>query len=286
MGRYAKSTILAMSHFVRNICRGRLEDSPRPKREALLDIDCLVYSSHKTATQTVAHTLRLNNYKCIHCHSLGGETTRLERGTFAQYLEEYHLCNRRRLNIVTIFREPIERYVSSFFSYYGWGVVRKKSVRDATDTIIHKLTVQELQERFVNDVDSRAWHGLHESIDEICSELNIGITDLNYDVERRYGLVEMDDCRLFIFRFDVLTDGNVKYLLSQVTGRASAEITQKDTNLGSDTWYRDKYAEFKASLKMPQSMIRKIYEARRDMISLLYPGEYDRLLSEALERYG
>ena len=55
--------------------------------EELLGIDYLVYSSHKTATQTVVNTLRNNGFKSIHCHSITVETTQLKLHTFKKFLK-------------------------------------------------------------------------------------------------------------------------------------------------------------------------------------------------------
>lgn len=283
-GQYAKSIVSEILQFKRNFLYFRLKNPSRLSRRALINIDYLIYSSHKTATQTVSNTLRMNNYKCIHCHSLTNETTQLERGTFSQYLEQYYMINKRKLNVITIFREPIERHISSFFQYHGDGVVRKKLVQDITDTIIYKYSVQELQERFIHELDSQTLVGREESIDEICKELNINIADLNYNIERQYGLVEMDYFRLFIFRFDILIYRNrLEYLFSQTTGRS---ITQKNANVSFSKWYRNTFAEFKASIKISHSTIRKIYDTKRNIINLLFPDEYDSLLAKALEKYG
>ena len=172
--------------------------------EALLDIDYLIYSSHKSATQTVSRTLGMNGNKCIHCHSLTDETTNLEPGSFASFLEHYHSVNSKKLTILTTFREPLERHISSFFQWYGEGVIRKKIAHGMTDTIIHKASINELQMVFINELSSHNLAGQSESIDEICNELNFRISDMHYGIDEQHGLHELNDCRLFLLRFDTL----------------------------------------------------------------------------------
>lgn len=250
----------------------------------LLDIDYLIYSSHKSATQTISHTLRVNGYKCIHCHSLTNETTNLELGTFMNFLESYYLMNKRKLKIITTFREPIERLISYFFQWYGDGVIRKKIVQDISNTIIYKRSTKDLQGIFINELDSETLRGRLESIDEICNELNLNIADLNYSTDNQYGLVELNYCTLFIFRFDILIyENRMEYLLSRITGKP---LVQHDANVSSSKWYYDKFVEFKASLKIPPKLIERIYDSKRNIINLLYPDEYDFLLSRALKKYG
>jgi hypothetical protein len=252
--------------------------------ETLLNIDYLIYSSHKSATQTIAQTLRANGYNCIHCHSLTNETTRLELGTFQYFLEQYYLKNKKKLNIITTFREPIERHISSFFQWHAEGVIRKKIVQDFTDTIIYKCPIKELQEKFINELESQTLAGRLESLDEMCKELNITASDLDYSTSKQYGEVEMQYCRLFIFRFDILIyENRLADLLSQITEKS---IIQHDANVSSSKWYHDTYAQFKASLKIPYSTISRIYESKRHILNLLYPGEYDFLLSRSLKKYG
>lgn len=251
--------------------------------KSLLDIDYLVYSSHKSATQTVSHTLRMNGYKCIHCHTLRNETTNLKLGTFALFLECYHAANSKKLDVISTFREPIERRISSFFQWHGEGVVRKKLVSDTADTIIHKMPLNELQEVFVEQITRQIKAGQVESIDEICNELNLRIPDLHYSLDAQYGLNELDHCRLFLFRFDSLIyENKLEHLFSNLMGKP---IIKHDANLSSAKWYRDRFAAFKASLHIPSDLIVSTYEAKRDIINLFYPDQYNFMLSQALEKY-
>lgn len=251
--------------------------------KALLDIDYLVYSSHKSATQTVSHTLRMNGYKCIHCHSLTNETTNLKLGTFALFLECYHAENNKKLYIISTFREPIERRISSFLQWHGEGVVRKKIIRDTADTIIHKMPLNELQEVFVEQIARQIKVGQMESINEMCNELNLRIPNLHYSLDEQYGLNELDHCRLFLFRFDAMIyENKLEYLFSNLVGRP---IIKHDANLSSAKWYRDKFAAFKASLHIPGDLILSIYDAQRELINLFYPDQYNSMLSQALQKY-
>jgi len=246
-------------------------------------LDYLVFSSHKTATQTVTETLRKNNFRCVHCHIL--ENVGIEIGAFKYFLIPYYLKNKKRLNIISTFREPIERQISSFFQYYGKDVIRLKQVDDITDTIIHKWQVHELQKKMIDELNNPFTERLErtsESIDQICSELNINIKELNYRPQAQYGLCEKDTCRIFTFRFDILTN-NLETLLSTIT---QTPIQQHNKNLTTDKWYNPIYREFIASLKIPHATIRKIYETRRDLINLFYPDQYDSLLAATIDRYG
>lgn len=250
----------------------------------LLDIDILVFSSHKTATQTVCQSLRMSGLKCVHCHSLTDETTRLPPGRFRQYLHAYGAARSRTLGIVSVFRDPVERHISSFFQWYGDGVLRQRLVADVSKTVIARLPIDQLQRMFIDEVTTRRLTGMRESIDELCRELSIAVSDLAFDADRQYGLTDLGDCRLTLFRFDTLISENrLEELFAEATGRP---IVRHDANRTRAKWYRGIFSAFKESLRLPAETIAGMYEPKRHLIDLMYPHGYDSLLARAREQYG
>lgn len=250
----------------------------------LFDLDFLVYSAHKTATQTTAHTLRVHGFRCMHCHLLRDLGAGLQPGDLPRFLECFAAHNHRKLVMLTVFREPIERHISSFFQWYGNGVVREKVVADVTDTIIHTWSVADLQAMFIDELDRRAVPGMPESIDEMCHGLGVDVAALGFDTAAQRGVVEFPHCRLVLFRFDSLIYGNrLESLLTQITGKP---IAQHDANVSTKKWYGAKFAEFKATLRIPRDTLTAVYAAKRHLIDLFYPGEYESRLARAIEKYG
>lgn len=250
----------------------------------LLDIDFLVFSSHKTATQTVCNSLRMSGLKCLHCHSLADETTRLPPGSFREYLGAYDAAQSRKLGILSTFRDPVERHISSFFQWYGDGVIRKKLVADVSETVIARLPLDQLQSMFLEEVMSRRLAGMRESIDELCGELSVAVSDLAFDTERQCGLTELGGCRLALFRFDSLIyENRLESLLAEATGRP---IVRHDANRTEVKWYRDIFAAFKNSLRLPAEAITSMYEPKKHLIDLMYPDGYESMLARAHDKYG
>lgn len=254
---------------------------------ALLGIDYLVYSSHKTATQTLAGTLRANGYGCTHCHSLTNRTVNLKSGDFGPFLAWYHRVNGRTLRVITLFREPVERSVSSFFQWHGEGVIRQGLVGGIADTIIATLPTEDLLEVFIRELRSdppegHARVGRLESLDQICAELDVGIGDLHYEPFRGYGVTDLDHCTLYLARFDTLAGSGVEKVLTEITG---TPITRYDANISAQKWYAEAYQDFRAALRMPRDVLLGIYAARRPIIDVMYPGEYDAMTAAALDRY-
>ncbi len=245
----------------------------------LLNIEYLIFSSHKTGTQTLRNTLNSNGLSAIHCHRpihIG-----IESGDFEAYVEKYNRCNSQKLNIISVFREPIERHISSFFQGYGTKPLNRKEVESELETIIYQYSIQELQALFISELRHNRLIGLPESIEEICRELALDVKTFTYSNTKRFGLYETDTIRLFLFRFDRLFD-NPNEVLSYALHK---KITTKSANQSESKWYRDIYKEFKQTLLLPKDMIVDIYEKKRDLIDLFYPNKYDYLLEKTLAKY-
>ena len=248
--------------------------------DELLNLDYLIYSSHKTGTQTLTRTLNSNGFKCRHCHYL--PNIDLNNGEFRRYLESYLKKNRKKLNVITMFREPMERHVSSFFQGYGSRPLRLKEVENKHETIIYKYTIKQLQEKYISELRDHSLIGFHESIHDICRELSVRTDNLEYSNTKRFGLFETELIRLFLFRFDILFD-NFNHLLTRVTDK---NIIITNSNISNQKWYRKIYTEFKASLVIPDDVISEVYNQKQDLINLFYSNNYDSRLKQALVNYG
>ena len=249
----------------------------------LFEIDYLVFSSYKSATQTISHSLRSNSIPARHCHSLENRNVAISPGKLADSLVDYRSQNDRPLNIVTVFREPLQRYISAFFQWHGQGVIRNRLLGDNTDTIIYQKSTEELQEIFLKEVADGILIGQDESIDAICSELGLSIDQLNYREDAHLGALDLPHCKLFSLRFDQLFQENgFEQLMSKITGKP---FSMHPWNVGTSKWYGERYAEFKATLVIPETLIREIYHSKQAILDHFYPGQFDCLLAEAITQY-
>jgi hypothetical protein len=147
----------------------------------LLELDYLVYSSHKSATQSLTKTLNANGFKSVHCHLL--RDIGLNNHSFLEYLDNYLEKNQKKLNIISIFREPIERHISSFFQYYGTRPLVCKEVESMEETIIFQSSLEELQNMFITEIKEKSLKGIRESLFEMADILNtLTIEDLKYNL--------------------------------------------------------------------------------------------------------
>ncbi len=246
----------------------------------LLGLDYLVFSSHKTGTQTLVNTLNKNGFKCRHCHAL--PQVGLEAGSFGQYIESFFSRNKKKLEVINVFRDPMERHMSSFFQWYGTRPLERNEVSCKEDTIIFKESIPDLQVRFIAELQSETLKGLHESLIEMCQELGLDLEDFCYNESGNFWIYENKFVRIRLLRFDVLFARFVE-IMSQLAG---VEIVKSDSNRSLSKWYKSKYSEFKETLVLPGDLIEGIYSNKRKMIDMFYFQEYDLHFSQVMDRYG
>jgi hypothetical protein len=252
--------------------------------EALYELEFLVYSAHKTGTQTLVHTLRDNGFACTHCHRLSNLSPPLTPELLPQFLREYRRRRGRVLPIVSVFREPIGRHISSFFQWHGEGALRRQPGATPADSLLARCPVPELQRRFREDLERGAPVGALESIRELCGALAIPVERLHFDPLRHQGISELPDGTLHLFRFDsLIQEGRIGPLLSALAGRP---IQPRAANLSTVKWYFPILQEFRATLVLPAALIRRIHAEKLDLLSLMYGEQSDALLARILLRYG
>ena len=251
--------------------------TPPMQDSSLYELDYLVFSSHKTATQSTLASLRASGFKALHCHTL--YNIDIEVGRFAEYLDRYKDHNNKKLKIISIFREPVERLISSFFQWHGIGAVRHNLGGEVEKSLIYQLSGKVLEaefHRYCQTID-----GFGESLDLIGAELEIKVGELDFSSEKMLGDVELGNCQIFLIRFDQFVE-NFESLLGNVSG---SQINSVQLNIGEQYWYGDKYRKFKKELKLPSEVISEIFQSRRHLIEMFYPGGFDSLLASVTNRY-
>jgi hypothetical protein len=192
---------------------------------------------------------------------------------------QYHQNRRQKLQIISVFREPVERHISSFFQWYGSRPLIGKPNMHFTKTLIYKKSIEALQQRFLNEINSQKLHGRHESLFSIRQELNI--SKLNFSEKEKYGRMEGAHYVLHLFRFDQLIN-DFAALLQKATGQP---VVETGKNMGNQKWYAEKHQAFKQSLVLSEETIRLIYEPRKSLINTFYDNGYDQMLKSTLQNY-
>lgn len=232
--------------------------------------DYLVYSSHKTATQTLLSMLQTNGYHAKHCHKYYDlkhtSSINVNHIHFSQLVDHYNKRNNRKLKIITCFRNPLDRLLSSYFQTYGadpvW--IHRKTIRD---TIIYKKSPQQIVDDCLRQIKNRTLPGYTESIHELCRLLNIPLVDINYDKTKLFSVYENNRVIIYFFRFDNFINNSVE-IIKQITGKQN--IIYNESNLSENHWYSEKYKLTKQIFEIPEELKKQIVCDNEYLLNLFF----------------
>ena len=247
----------------------------------LIDFDYCIFSSHKTGTQSVAETFKNNQFGTIRFHSTSNLNFSLD--SFKEFIIKRNQERNKKLTIITNFRLPIERHVSSFFQWHGQGILRQNPDLKVEDTIISKLDIAELNKIFVSQLERQNLVGYKESIHEIFDIFQLNPSDLSEESSKHSFSARHELADIYFFRFDELFKDFTDILSSML----KIDLKNKTIrNLSSKKYFASKYIEFKKNLKIPSHVIEKTYRYRKDLIDLYYPCSYELLKEKDIKVYG
>jgi hypothetical protein len=206
----------------------------------------------------------------------------LKQSEFTSFLERYKLLNKTNLNIISVFRDPMERLISSFFQWHGSRPFRDGEVSSEAETLILKLSIPELHNIFINQYCENPEVPIFESLDDICRQFSFSSSDLKFSESSATGINYLENCNLYLFRFDLLVQ-DLTGLLSSITGN-NIELVNK--NIGSSKFYADQYQQFRETLRMPVDTIGRVYETRKGLLDVFFSSGYQFILDRAISRFG
>ena len=128
------------------------------------DLDVLVFSSHKTTTQTLVATLRAAGYKSFHVHHLVDHRVVLGDPLYDVSVERFRevLREKNQLKIVSVLRDPFPRSMSSFFQTY-----HDDKIREGEPSVIMSTPLEELLERYLAHMREGTLPTFRESLFEL-----------------------------------------------------------------------------------------------------------------------
>ncbi|MFO1104047.1 MAG: sulfotransferase domain-containing protein [Methylocystis sp.] len=253
-------------------------------KSTFMSLDFIVFSSHKTMTQSLSGTLNYNGFSCVHAHQ--PKHIDLTNEQLRELSEEYYQHNNKKLKLISVYRDPIDRLISSFFqslSVDKWGRTeygKKEELVNFSESILFSEDFNRIMERFwyycavKNDVS--------EALDLICDIYDIRQNEISFQAEEIFTRNEFLKIDLFVSRFDILKD-NFSQGASVLAGHP---IDTQIHNVASQKWYVAKYEEFRNNVQLPNVFIRNIYNSRKALNEIFYPGLFDNILNKACERYG
>jgi hypothetical protein len=245
------------------------------------DPDFIVYSSHKTGTQTLVRSLSAAGHRAIHLHGVGHLDGTI--GQFREYLKYYREKYGKKVKIISAFRLPIERHISSFFQWYGDGAwIQRFSDYTSEDTVIHQIDIKGLNSLLVSDIASRKLAGYRDSLHELCKILEIDSMALREERYQGSYRVDHELAEITLARFSDLFKDSLKNIFA-LSGASVQNICE--ANISGKKWYSTKYEKFKAGVFIPENVIQQTYLDRKDLIEVFYPGLFDELLEADCRTY-
>ncbi len=253
-------------------------------KSAFMSLDFIVFSSHKTMTQSLKETLTYNGFSCVHAHQ--PKHIDLTNKQIRELSEEYYKRNNKKIKIISIYRDPMDMLISSFFQSLS---VEKRGLTEygAEEKLVNFDESILFSEDF-NSIMERFWYycavrnSVIESLDLICDIYDIQQNDISFQEEKIFTRNEFPTIDLFVSRFDILKDN----FSEGVSVIAERPVIEKIHNVASQKWYFKKYEEFRNNVQLPKVFIRNIYNTRRGLIEVFYPGLFDNILNKACQRYG
>ena len=175
----------------------------------LNNLDFLIYSSHKTSTQTLVNTFKTNNYNAAHCHTTMDENNENNENSFISKLNEYKLINNKKLKIISVIRNPCHRLISSFFqSKHDEEIMFLKI--SPNKTTVNTNDIDELCDMYCGMIENN--QESQESIYELSTIFNINIIE-NLEKKEHYYYYNHDLFELFVLDFNkTIGDHYLEYL--------------------------------------------------------------------------
>ncbi len=235
-------------------------------------------------TQSLKETLNYNGFSCVHAHQ--PKHIDLTNKQLRELSEEYYKINNKKLKLISVYRDPMDRLISSFFqslSVEKWGRTEygiDEKLVNFNESILFSEDFDSIMERF--------WYycavktGVIESLDLICDIYDIQQNEICFLEEKIFTKNEFPNIDLFVSRFDILKY-NFSEGVSAITGRP---VVEKIHNAAPQKWYFKKNEEFRNNVQLPNVFIRNIYNSRRALSEIFYPGLFDDILNKTCERYG
>lgn len=230
----------------------------------LESLDYLIYSSHKTATQSLNAILSTNNFRSRHCHYIHNLQIKSEnriktyqelKQKFIDDLELYKKAYNKKIKVISVIRDPAERLPSSFFQTYHTDEIYFFNKKENETTIMQK-SINELIDIFESDIKIGRFRGSIESLREMSHIFQTDIISNLKKTESQY-YFENELVSVFVLDFNkVISNNNLAYI-SQCL---NLNLTKNaKSNLSSEKIYYDKYIEFKKELNI-MPIIESNYE--------------------------
>lgn len=215
------------------------------------NIDYLIYSSHKTSSQSLKNTLNNNCFLTEHLHTIDKNNYIC----FKNYCNDYNEKNNKKLTIISILRNPFDRLKSSFFQTFHSDQVSFLNINE-NNTFINENNVDFLfnvfcnkilnnereEEEYLfnkkNEIFRNGLPGMSESLFEIDEIFDYQVIN-NLEIIDNYYYYENNLIQLYVLSFDKLINNDYLKNIFNINDNLLS------CNLSSYKLYDKKYVDFK-----------------------------------------
>jgi hypothetical protein len=200
-----------------------------------LNYNVYVYCSGKSGSSTLTKTFIKNSYNTLHVHNsfdfkIHNIESKLNSNLFE--LIENSMKNHDNVYIIDVYRNPIERKISSFFQNYN--------DNNNIDYITNKI------DKFIYNAEN--YYSMHE----IFNYFKLPNFD-SFDFNNRYNILQYKNITFIKLRFEDINDWG--YILTEIFKKS---ITIYNDNLSENKKYKDELNIIKKMYQIPEYMIQII----------------------------
>jgi hypothetical protein len=197
----------------------------------------LIFSSHKTSSQTLHCTIKFNRFNSKYMHSI--EPT-MSKAQFIQNLINYKHTNKKKIQIISIVRNPKTRLLSSFFQTHHCDEIDFLK-KEKGNTTIDTHNCEELSKLYTDLINNKQLNGKNESIDELADVFLFNIQDLQKKQGHYYLNHELFE--LYVLNFDELIKPTALIYLNAIFKTKMNYLNK--SNLSIKKSYYNKYITVK-----------------------------------------
>jgi len=203
----------------------------------VLNIDILVLCSGKSGSSTLYESFVRSGFKCIKVHSQEDYKKQFEEDSLFETID--NSSKKKKLFIIDVYRNPIERKISSFFEHIDKYVPNWRNI-----------SIIELIKIFNNDFLFKLEE--YQSLDPILNHYKI-INKKKFDFKKKYLKIEKNNKIFIKLLYNNIDEWNI--ILSKLLNK---EINIVNFNLSVHKPYYHTYENFKKIYLIPKIYIHKL----------------------------
>jgi hypothetical protein len=211
----------------------------------------------------------ISNLTSVYPNNFSNKTWDQQKHIFLQYLNAYKTTNNKKLKIITVIRNPIERVISAFFQIHYNGEINNHNI-PKENTIISKYSADELVNMFLQRAKTKTLLGFKETLDEISKLFDTDII-ANLKNNNTHYYYENHLIKLYVLDFNTLISKNTLAYLNSIFKFKLTNYVE--FNKSDSKPYSDKYKQFK-EICSDQQKDKQIDELIRHRYNKFYFGAF------------